>query len=128
MEPPNYFEIINKLNEQQVWIPKRINMELTNEQYQALLKGYEPHWEMRYGILFNKGDGYFYAYRSGFVVGKYKFENTGSVYICTEMFENSDRPDCLQIFEIVQEACYQNKVTLDLSGLKRYLEETKSFC
>jgi hypothetical protein len=67
----NYSEKIAELNFQNVWLPRRISLIICQEQFIALLKGYQPHWDMRYGIRYDQTEDYFYAYRSGFVVGKY---------------------------------------------------------
>ena len=128
MTTPNYPKIIKELNKQQVWISKRITLVINSEQYQAIVKGYNPHWEMRYGIIYNNFDQYFYAYRSDYLVGKYKFEkHFNSNYICSEMFENSNFPDCLNIFEIVLEACSQNNVKVNSNEIISMFELTKGY-
>ena len=69
MVDPIYIKIIDDLNRQGVWIPKRISLSIDTEKYIALLKGYQPSWDMRYGMIYQFVDEYFYAYRSGYVVG-----------------------------------------------------------
>jgi hypothetical protein len=65
-------ELIKRTNEANEWIPKKIFLQFNEFQYKALLKGYHPHWDMRYGIHFD--ENYFYNFRSGWVVGKFKVE------------------------------------------------------
>lgn len=55
---------------------------------------------MRYGLIYDYQDDYFYSYRSGFVVGKYKVEKQqNGDYLFTEMYENPYKVDCMVIFE-----------------------------
>ena len=118
MNNPDYIEIINDLNYRDVWIPKRIQLELTSDQFIAILKGYYPSWEARYGILYNINDHHFYTYRSGYVVGKYMFYKTAnSIFACSDMYDNPEKSDCYKIFDCVKEACRENEVELDLRAL-----------
>lgn len=126
MDTINYIEIAEGLNFRNEWIPLRINLTISLEQYIALLKGYSPHWDMRYGILYDYLDDYFYSYRSGYVVGKYKIEKQrNSEYLFTEMYENPNKVDCMVIFECVQEACKQNRVDFDAERLVEMILETR---
>ena len=119
-----YLKIIEDLNFLNIWVPKNISLSIRNEHYIALLKGYQPSWEMRFGIIYQFEDGYFYAYRSGYVVGKYKFEKRGEMYVCTELYDNPAKSDCMVIFEILKEACYQNKVDIEWSEIAEMVNET----
>lgn len=127
MHKMNYPEIINLLNHNMIWIEKRIKLVLTSDEYIALLKGYQPHWDMRYGILYIQEEDYFYSYRSGCVVGKYKIEmlRDGN-YIFTEVYENPSKNDCMVIFECVREAIQQNNLSFDRDRLMEMIRETMS--
>lgn len=127
MKEPDYNKIINQLNADNIWIERRIELDITADQFIALLKGYLPHWEMRYGILFNQYDHYFYAYRSGYVVGKYQFiKNRNNEYTCTEMYDNPEKSDYLEIFEIIKEACREHNVDLDVRKFAEQMLSTRS--
>lgn len=121
MKEPGYIKMINQLNSGNVWVEKRIELDITADQFIALLKGYLPHWDMRYGILFNHYDHYLYAYRSGYVVGKYQFvKNRNDGYTCSEMYDNPEKSDCMVIFEIIKEACRVHEIELDV---RKYVDQ-----
>lgn len=123
----NYSEKIAELNFQNVWLPRRISLIISQEQFIALLKGYQPHWDMRYGLLYDQTEDYFYAYRSGFVVGKYRVVKLREGdYEFTEMYENRLKIDYLVIFDCVIEACKQNGVDCDGSRVYEWRTETIS--
>jgi hypothetical protein len=50
----NYSKKNAELNFLNVWLPRRKSLIINQEQYIALLKGYQPHWDMRYGILYDQ--------------------------------------------------------------------------
>lgn len=127
MNEMNYPEIINHLNHNMIWVEIRIKLVLTSDEYIALLKGYQPHWDMRYGILYIQEEDYFYSYRSGCVVGKYKIEmlRDGN-YTFTEVYENPSKNDCMVIFECVREAIQQNNLSFDRDRLMEMIRETMS--
>lgn len=125
MTEPSYFKIIEDLTTQCIWVPKPICLTLSQDQYIALLMGYHPNWDMRYGLIYKFEDGYFYSYRSGFVVGKYRFEKKGDGYVCTELYDNPDKLDCYVIFEIVKEACFVNKMAFDWNDFVEMNEKTQ---
>ena len=92
----DYNIIISELNHRKVWVSRRISFRISSEEYIALLKGYHPHWDMRYGLIYDYQDDYFYSYRSGYVVGKYKVEKQrNGDYLFTEMYENPYKVDCM---------------------------------
>jgi hypothetical protein len=116
-------ELIQKANNENVWVSKEIYLRFNEEQYQALLKGYQPHWDMRYGIYFE--NGYFYNYRSGFIVGKFKVEKMDDdFYQVTEIYDNPEKNDWRIVFDSLREACYQNKVDLDFDLYVMMCEKT----
>jgi hypothetical protein len=126
MENIEYINIINDLNNKNVWVPKRIELHLTSDQFIAFLKGYNPDWDMRYGILFNRNDSFFYTYRSGSVVGKYHFEKAGpDKYICVDMYDNPEKPDCMVVFDCIREACRVNNVDLDFNQFTKMYNKTE---
>ena len=118
MNNHNYHEIINNLNNQNVWTLKQIKLELSSDQYIAILKNYPPNWETQpFGIMYNHTDGYFYTYRSSYVVGKYLFVKINdNLYSCSEMFDNPQLCDCMVIFECVREACRYNQVEINFEN------------
>lgn len=62
------------LNFQDKWIPREhIDVPLTKEQYTALCNGFDPGWEARYSTI-ALGGGWFYTYRSGFLLEKFRYE------------------------------------------------------
>ena len=123
----DYNIIISELNHRKVWVSRRISFRISSEEYIALLKGYHPHWDMRYGLIYDYQDDYFYSYRSGYVVGKYKVEKQRKGdYLFTEMYENPYKVDCMVIFECLSEACKQNNVSFDPESLQRYIYETQN--
>ena len=127
MKQPDYNKIINQLNTDNVWVEKRVDLNINADQYIALLKGYLPHWDMRYGIMFNHFDYYLYAYRSGYVVGKYQFRKNGiDSYTCTEMYDNPDKSDYHVLFEIIREACKIHQVDLDFRKLEEQMIKTRT--
>jgi hypothetical protein len=127
MNETNYSKIISKLNFLNVWLLRRISLIISQEEFIALLKGYQPHWDMRFGIIYDHSDNYFYAYRSGFVVGKYRAEKQqDGLYVFTEMYENKLINDYLVIFDCVIEACKQNRVECEGRKMLLWRNETIS--
>lgn len=127
MEQPDYYKIINQLNTNNIWVEKRVELTINVDQYIALLKGYLPHWDMRYGIMFNHYDHYFYAYRSGYIVGKYQFiKNRNNDYTCVEMYDNPEKSDYLIIFEIIKEACREHNIDIDVRKLFEQMTSTRA--
>lgn len=122
----NYPGIIHRLNHTQVWVPQPIELEINTAQFVALLKAYQPHWDMRFGIFYDSRDDYFYVYRSGFVVGKYRFvEKEDNRYRCSEMYGNRFKNDCMVLFEVVQEACRQHQVPIDRHEIEEQVIKTR---
>jgi len=114
---------IGQINKAKNWVQKKIFLKFNKSQYNALLKGYQPHWDMRYGIHFE--DGYFYNYRSGWIVGKFKVEKIeGDLYQVTELYDNPEKSDCNVVFDSLKEACDQNHVTIDLEHLSLMFKRT----
>lgn len=125
MQNTNYLSIINCMNHNQIWELKRISLIIELNQYVALLKGYQPHVDMKYGLIYDFRENYFYAYRSGIVVGKYRFsEISDNRYQCTEIYDNPGFKDCMAIFPIVIEACNQNNIFVERKIISKYREET----
>jgi hypothetical protein len=131
--PVSYFDYasaINALNFANVWVPKNILLILNTDQYLAMLKGYQLHWDMRFGLLYDQKNDFFYTYRSGYIIGKYKVEKDEDRYLFLECFENPYKPDCMVIYDCVMEACKQNDVSYnpqyfaDFAG--EALEENRS--
>jgi len=56
----------------EAWTPLQISLEISAEQYTTLLEYFSSYWDRGYGLIFNQMTNYFYAYRSGFILGKYK--------------------------------------------------------
>ena len=90
----------------------------------AMLKGYQLHWDMRFGLLYDQKNDYFYLYRSGYVVCKFKLELDEDRYHCFEAYENPHKPDFMVIYESVKEACRQNGVFFDPEYFSDHAEET----
>ncbi len=124
MTEPTYFQIIEDLTFQNSWVVKPINLKITDDQFKALLMGYHVNWDMRFGLIYRYEDGYFYAYRSGWVVGKYRFEKSGEGYVCSEAYENKAKPDCYVIFDILKEACLVNNTAFDGEACSKMVHET----
>jgi len=115
--------LIHIANNSNIWVRKEIYLCFNEEQFQALLKGYKPHWDMRYGIYLEKD--YFYNYRSGFIVGKFKVEKIeNNIYQVTEMYDNPEKNDWNVVFDSLREACDQNKVDFDLDMYFKMREKT----
>lgn len=122
----NYPELIARLNHAQVWVTQPIELDINSAQFIALLKAYQPHWDMRFGILYDSHDDYFYVYRSGLVVGKYRFvKHEENRYRCLEMYGNRNNNDCLVIFEVLQEACRHHQVPVNRIGLEAMILKTR---
>lgn len=112
MEKEEILRLIQQANHKAIWILKRIYLEFNQSQFEALLQGYQPHWDMRYGITFS--EGYFYNHRSGIIVNKFRIEKSASgIYSVVEMFDNPERCDWKVVFDSLLEACRQNDVSLD---------------
>jgi hypothetical protein len=120
----DYASAINALNFAKIWVPKEIILIVRSEQYLAMLKGYQLHWDMRFGLLYDQNNDYFYVYRSGYIVGKYKLELDEDRYLCFEAYENPYIPDFMIIYECVKEACRQNGVYFDPEYFSDHAEET----
>lgn len=75
------------LNFQDKWIPREhIDVPLTKEQYTALCNGFDPGWEARYSTI-ALGGGWFYTYRSGFLLEKFRYEiGKDGLYHLVEFF------------------------------------------
>lgn len=122
----DYYETVSALNNLNIWVPKRIKMELNTDQYIAILKGYQPTNDMKFRLFYNYQDQYFYIYRSGFVVGKYKIDKNGdNCYSFTEMYDNPEKSDCMVIFECIREACWFNHVEINYDALCEMFSETR---
>lgn len=52
MSDINYNKIISELNQRNNWVSHRIKLTISLNQYIAILKGYQPHWDMRYGLIY----------------------------------------------------------------------------
>jgi hypothetical protein len=116
-------ELIKQANTENTWVRKQIYLQFNESQYQALLKGYQINWDMRYGISFV--NGYFYNYRSGVLVGKFKVEQIESgMYQVTEIYDNPEKNDWRVVFDSLREACYQHKVDLDFDLYVMMCEKT----
>lgn len=112
MEREEILRLIQQANHKVIWTPKRIYLEFNQRQFEALLEGYQPHWDMRYGITFS--EGYFYNHRSGVIVNKFRVEKSESgVYSIAEMFDNPEKCDWKVVFDSLLEACRQNDVRID---------------
>jgi hypothetical protein len=107
----DYASAINALNFANAWVPKNIVLFINTDQYQAMLKGYQLHWDMRFGLLYDQKNDFFYTYRSGYIIGKYKVEKDEDRYLFLECFENPYKLDCMVIYDCVMEACKQNDVS-----------------
>lgn len=124
MEKVEISKLIWQTNDANNWISKKIYLQFNGSQYKALLAGYHPHWDMRYGIHFE--DGYFYNYRSGWIVGKFKVEMMeDDMYQVTEMYDNPEKCDWKVVFESLGEACNQNHVRLDSEFIYKMFERTE---
>lgn len=75
------------LNYQDKWIPREhIDVPLTKEQYTALCNGFNPGWDARYSTI-ALGGGWFYTYRSGFLLEKFRYEKgCDGLYHLVEFF------------------------------------------
>lgn len=120
----NYASAINALNHAKAWVEKFLLIRIKPEQYLAMLKGYQLHNDMRFGLLYDQKHDYFYVYRSEYVVGKFKFELDEDRYHCFEAYENPLMPDFMVIYECVMEACRQNGVEYDPDYFAGHAEET----
>ena len=62
------------VNFQDKWISMaHPDIPLTKEQYTALCNGCDPGWEARYATI-ALGGGWFYTYRSGWLLEKFRYE------------------------------------------------------
>lgn len=113
MNDKELLDLTLKSNTENTWVRKQIYLQFNESQYQALLKGYQISWDMRYGLYFE--NGYFYNYRSGVLVGKFKVEQIESgMYQVAEIYDNPEKNDWRVVFDSLREACYQNNVDLDI--------------
>ncbi len=95
------------INFQDRWIPREhIDIPLTKEQFGALCNGFDPGWEARYSTM-ALGGGWFYVYRSGFLLEKFRYEKgAGGLYHLVEFFYKKNAynptaplsPDALSYF------------------------------
>ena len=123
MEDKEISNLIKHNNGLDKWVSKKFFLQFNEAQYQALFRGYHPHWEMRYGIQFE--DGYFYNYRSGWIVGKFKVEKIeDDLYHVTEIYDNPEKSDWMVIFESLSEASENNNVQLDIKRLSMMVKKT----
>lgn len=78
------------VNFQEKWIPmEHPDVPLTKEQYTALCNGCDPGWEARYATI-ALGGGWFYTYRSGWLLEKFRYEKGGDgKYHLVEFFHKS---------------------------------------
>jgi len=78
------------VNFQDKWIPmEHIDVPLTKEQYTALCNGCDPGWEARYATI-ALGGGWFYTYRSGWLLEKFRYEKgDDNLYHLVEFFHKS---------------------------------------
>lgn len=78
------------VNFQEKWIPmKHPDVPLTKEQYTALCNGCDPGWEARYATI-ALGGGWFYTYRSGWLLEKFRYEKSDDgLYHLVEFFHKS---------------------------------------
>ena len=122
----DYFEIISEYNKNNVWILKQTTLKLTANQYEAIVKGYQPNIEsIPFGLMYNKFDCYFYTYRSGYILGKYLFEKRGGdIYYCTEMYNNLQMDNYLVIFECLRGACHLYNVEYNIEAFENMGIET----
>lgn len=62
---------------------------LDEESYESFLKGYNPDWEMRFGVYYE--DGWNYVYRSNFLLRKFRFEKrSDGLYHLTDTFTSNN--------------------------------------
>ena len=75
------------LNFQEKWIQREhVDVPLTKEQFTALCNGFDPGWEARYSTI-ALGGGWFYTYRSGFLLEKFRYEKgKDGLYHLVEFF------------------------------------------
>ena len=75
------------VNFQERWIPmEHPDVPLTKEQYTALCNGCDSDWEARYATI-ALGGGWFYTYRSGYLLEKFRYEEgTDDMYHLVEFF------------------------------------------
>lgn len=78
------------VNFQDKWIPmEHVDVPLTKEQFTALCNGFDPGWEARYATI-ALGGGWFYTYRSGWLLEKFKYEKgKDELYHLVEFFHKS---------------------------------------
>lgn len=77
-------------NFQDKWIPmEHVDVPLTKEQFTALCNGCDPGWEARYATI-ALGGGWFYTYRSGWLLEKFRYEKgKDDLYHLVEFFHKS---------------------------------------
>ena len=78
------------INFQEKWIQmEHPDVPLTKEQYTALCNGCNPHWDARYATI-ALGGGWFYTYRSGWLLEKFRYEKReDGQYHLVEFFHKS---------------------------------------
>ena len=104
------------VNFQEKWIPmEHPDVPLTKEQYTALCNGCDPGWEARYATI-ALGGGWFYTYRSGFLLEKFRYEKGDdglyhlveflykdkgesnlSYFVCYAMYEGNYEPSLREL-------------------------------
>jgi len=110
----NYKKIIENMEFRGVWTHLRINLEISAEQYTALFEYYISNRIRGYGLMYDQMTKYFYSYRSGFVLGKYRVaKQQNGNYSFTEMYMNVHKHDSFIIFDFIIEASRQNHVDFD---------------
>lgn len=78
------------VNFQEKWIPmEHPDVPLNKEQFTALCNGCDPGWEARYATI-ALGGGWFYTYRSGWLLEKFRYEKgDDGIYHLVEFFHKS---------------------------------------
>ena len=78
------------LNFQEKWIPmEHVDVPLTKEQYTSLCNGFNAGWEKRYSTM-ALGGGWFYTYRSGWLLEKFRYEKgDDNLFHLVEFFHKS---------------------------------------
>ena len=78
------------LNFQDKWIQREhVDVPLNKELFTALCNGCDPGWEARYATI-ALGGGWFYTYRSGFLLEKFRYEKgNDGLYHLVEFFHKT---------------------------------------
>ena len=127
MNEINYERIIDNLEFRKAWTPLRICLEISAEQYIALFEYFVSNRIRGYGLIYNQMTNYFYSYRSGFVLGKYRVvKQQNGNYSFTELYMNLYKEDSLIIFDFIIDACRQNHVGFDGRKMFDWRSKTNS--